>query len=131
MQYHATEKAPKAIGPYSQAVSHGQMIFTSGQIALDPESGTIVEGDFETRARRVFDNLAAVLQVAGADFSDVVRATVYLTDLSDFPKLNAIYEEYMGNHRPSRSTVGVAALPMGSPVEIDMIAMRSERRESR
>lgn len=131
MQYHATEKAPKAIGPYSQAVSHGQMIFTSGQIALDPEAGTIVEGDFEIKARRVFDNLKAVLEVAGADFNDVVRATVYLTDLSDFPKLNAIYEEYMGSHRPSRSTVGVAALPMGSPVEIDMIAVRSERRETR
>lgn len=131
MQYHATEKAPKAIGPYSQAVSHGQMIFTSGQIALDPEAGTIVEGDFATRARRVFDNLKAVLEVAGADFTDVVRATVYLTDLADFPTLNAIYEEYMGNHRPSRSTIGVAALPMGSPVEIDMIAVRSERRENR
>lgn len=128
MQYHSSEKAPKAIGPYSQAVSQGQLVFTSGQIALDPASGQIVDGDFETKARRVFDNLKAVLAAAGSDFSDVVRSTVYLTDLSDFPKLNAIYEEYMGNHRPSRSTVGVAALPMGSPVEVDMIAVLSERR---
>jgi 2-iminobutanoate/2-iminopropanoate deaminase len=104
------------------------MIFTSGQIALDPRTGAIVDGDFEAKVRRVFENLKAVLAATGADFGDVVRATVYLTDLSDFPKLNSIYEEYMGNHRPSRSTVGVAALPMGSPVEIDMICMLSERR---
>lgn len=128
MQYHATEDAPKAIGPYSQAVSHGQMIFTSGQIPLDPASGKIVEGDFEAKVRRVFDNLRAVLDAAGVTFNDVVKTTVYLTDLADFPKLNGIYEEYMGKHRPARSTIGVASLPMGAPVEIDMIAVLSERR---
>lgn len=128
MQYHSSDDAPRAIGPYSQAVSHGQLVFTSGQIALDPATGAIVDGDFETKVRRVFENLKAVLSASGSGFGDVVRATVYLTDLSDFPRLNAIYEEYMGNHRPSRSTVGVAALPMGSPVEIDMIAVLSDRR---
>lgn len=131
MQYHATEDAPKAIGPYSQAVSHGQLIFTSGQIPLDPATGALVEGDFEAKARRVFDNLQAVLTAAGADFSDVVRTSVYLTDLADFPKLNGIYESYMGSHRPARSTIGVAALPMGAPVEIDMIAVMPERRRGR
>lgn len=126
MQYHTTDDAPKAIGPYSQAVSHRQMLFTSGQIPLDPSSGSLVEGDFESKARRVFENLRAVLAAAGASFDDVTRVSVYLTDLADFPRLNAIYAEYMGDHRPARSTIGVAALPMGAPLEIDMIAMLSE-----
>lgn len=128
MQYHSTENAPKAIGPYSQAVSHAQTIYTSGQIPLDPRTGKIVEGDFEAKVRRVIENLRAVLDEAGADLHDVVRTNVYLTDLADFPKLNAIYEEYMGTHRPARSTIGVASLPMGAPVEIDMIAIIPERR---
>lgn len=123
MQYYATSKAPKAIGPYSQAVSRGKLIFTSGQIPLDPSTNALVEGDFEAKARRVFENLRAVLDASGARFSDVVKATVYLTNLADFEKLNAIYEEYFGDHRPARSTVGVAALPKGAPVEIDLIAM--------
>jgi 2-iminobutanoate/2-iminopropanoate deaminase len=131
MQYHSTENAPKAIGPYSQAVSHAQMVYTSGQIPLDPQSGTIVDGDFEARVRRVLENLKAVLDEAGADFNDVVRTNVYLTDLADFPTMNAVYEEYMGTHRPARSTIGVAALPMGAPVEIDMIAVIPDRRGSR
>ncbi|MDX1583306.1 MAG: RidA family protein [Thermoanaerobaculia bacterium] len=125
MQYHATDDAPKAIGPYSQAVSRGEMIFTSGQIPLDPATGELIAGDFDSMVRRVFENLRAVLHAAGVDFQDVVRTSVYMTDLAEFPKLNSIYEEYMGEHRPARSTIGVAALPKGAPVEIDMIAMRS------
>jgi len=119
---HATDGAPKAIGPYSQAVSSGGFLFTSGQIALDPESGRMVEGDFEAQARRVFANLEAVLASAACGFSDVVKATVYLADMADFPALNAIYAEAFGDHKPARSTVQAAALPLGARVEIDLIA---------
>jgi 2-iminobutanoate/2-iminopropanoate deaminase len=123
MDVVATENAPKAIGPYSQAVKANGLLFTSGQIALDPKSGNLVEGDFSAQARRVFDNLKAVLTEAKSDFSHVTRATVYLTDLGNFQTLNAIYAEYFGNHKPSRSTVGVASLPRGAAVEIDLIAI--------
>jgi 2-iminobutanoate/2-iminopropanoate deaminase len=122
MQYFSSDQAPKAIGPYSQAVRRGKTIFTSGQIPLDPATGELVKGDFDASARRVFENLKAVLHSAGADFGDVVKATVYLTNLSDFQKLNGIYAEYFGDHKPARSTVGVAQLPKGAPVEIDLIA---------
>lgn len=122
IRYFSSDQAPRAIGPYSQAVGRGETVFTSGQIPLDPATGELVGGDFEASARRVFENLKAVLHSAGADFGDVVKATVYLTDLSDFPKLNTVYAEYFGDHKPARSTVGVAALPKGAPVEIDLIA---------
>jgi 2-iminobutanoate/2-iminopropanoate deaminase len=119
----ASPDAPKAIGPYSQAVRAGNLLFTSGQIALDPATGNLVEGDFEEQARRVFDNLRAVLTAAGASFSNVTRATVYLTDLGNFATLNAVYAEYFGEHKPARTTVGVAGLPKGASVEIDLIAV--------
>lgn len=122
MDFHHSDGAPKAIGPYSQAVSADGWLFTSGQIALDPVSGEIVGGGFEAQARRVLENLRAVLASAGCGFADVVRATVYVVDLADFPKLNALYGEAMGDHRPARSTVQVAALPKGALVEIDLIA---------
>lgn len=126
MQYVSTESAPKAIGPYSQAVVVDRTIFTSGQIPLDPATGKLVEGGFEASVRRVFQNLRAVLEASGAGFQDVVKATVYLPDLSTFPVLNGIYAEYFGDHRPARSTVGVAQLPMGAPVEIDLVAVLPE-----
>ena len=119
----ASADAPKAIGPYSQAIRAGNLLFTSGQIPLDPATGNLVEGDFEKQARRVFDNLRAVLTAAGATFSNVTRATVYLTDLGNFGTLNSIYGEYFGNHKPARTTVGVASLPKGATVEIDLIAV--------
>jgi 2-iminobutanoate/2-iminopropanoate deaminase len=119
---HATPDAPAAIGPYAQAVSSGGFLFTSGQIALDPKTGELAGGGFEAQARQVLANLRAVLASAGCAFSDVVKATVYVVDLADFPKLNAIYGEAMGSHRPARSTVQVAALPKGGLVEIDFIA---------
>ncbi|HEX9670236.1 MAG TPA: RidA family protein [Thermoanaerobaculia bacterium] len=122
MDFHHSDGAPKAIGPYSQAVSADGWLFTSGQIALDPVSGEIVTGGFEAQARRVLENLRAVLASAGCGFGDVVRATVYVVDLADFPKLNALYGEAMGDHRPARSTVQVAALPKGALVEIDFVA---------
>jgi len=123
MDFIASNDAPHAIGPYSQAVRSGNLIFLSGQIPLDPKSGNLVEGDFAVQARRVFDNLREVLRAAGADFRHVTRATVYLTDLGNFQTLNSIYAEYFGDHKPARSTVGVAQLPRGAAVEIDLIAM--------
>ena len=122
IQAHHTDQAPAAIGPYAQAVTAGGFLFTSGQIPLDPATGEMVAGDFEAQARRVLANLGAVLASAGCTFSDVVKATVYVADLADFPKLNALYGEAMGSHRPARSTVQVAALPKGALVEIDLIA---------
>jgi len=123
MDFIATNDAPHAIGPYSQAIRSGNLLFLSGKIPLDPKSGNLIDGDFAAQSRRVFDNLRAVLKAAGADFKDVTRATVYLTDLGNFQTLNSIYAEYFGNHKPARSTVGVAALPRGAQVEIDLIAM--------
>ena len=101
----------------------GNDVYLSGQIALDPATGNLVTGDFTAQARRVFDNLKAVLKEAGGDFGNVVKTTVYLPDLSNFQTLNAIYAEYFGDHKPARSTVGVAALPRGAMVEIDLIAV--------
>jgi reactive intermediate/imine deaminase len=129
MEYFSTDHAPKAIGPYSQAVRRRRTLYTSGQIPIDPATGKLVEGDFAAMARRVFDNLGAVLESAGAGFDDVVKATVYLTDLGNFQVLNGIYAEVFGAHKPARSTVGVANLPMGSPVEIDLVAELKKRRE--
>lgn len=122
MKTHHTRHAPEAIGPYSQAVSVDGWLFTSGQIGLDPESGEIVEGGFEAQARQVLDNLTAVMVSAGCTFQDVVKATIYVTDLANFPLLNELYGEAMGDHRPARSTVQVAALPKGAEVEIDFVA---------
>ncbi|HEY8184064.1 MAG TPA: RidA family protein [Thermoanaerobaculia bacterium] len=123
MDFIATKDAPHAIGPYSQAVRSGNTLYLSGQIALDPASGNLIEGDFAAQARRVFDNLRAVLRASGADFNNVARATVYLTDLGNFQTLNSIYGQYFGDHKPARSTVGVAQLPRGAAVEIDLIAV--------
>lgn len=124
MDFHHTDGAPRAIGPYSQAVSVDGWVYTSGQVALDPATGELVPGGFEAQARRVFTNLGEVLASCGCTFADVVKATVYVVDLADFPRLNAIYAEAMGDHRPARSTVQVAALPKGALVEIDLVARR-------
>jgi 2-iminobutanoate/2-iminopropanoate deaminase len=122
MKFNHTDQAPKAIGPYSQSVSVDGWLYTSGQVAIDPATGDLVDGGFEAQARRVFENLRQVLASAGCSFSDVVKATVYVVDMGDFPKLNAIYAEAMGDHRPARSTVQVAALPKAALVEIDLVA---------
>jgi len=123
MHFVATNAAPKAIGPYSQAVVHHGIIYTSGQIALDPATGELVPGDFAAQVRRVFDNLEAVLREAGTSLDRVLRATVYVTNLSDFQTLNTIYAERFGDHKPARTTVQVSALPKGGSVEIDLIAL--------
>jgi len=122
IQYHATDAAPQAIGPYSQAVSVGGFLFTSGQIALDPATGEMANGSFEAEAHRVFANLEAVLAAAGCRFADVVKATVYLADMADFPTLNSIYTDAFGAHKPARSTVQAGGLPKGARVEIDLVA---------
>ena len=122
MRFHHTESAPAAIGPYSQAVEADGWLYTSGQVGLDPATGKLFEGGFEAQARRVLANLSEVLAAAGCTFADVVKATVYVTDLGDFASLNQLYGEAMGNHRPARSTVQVAALPAGALVEIDLVA---------
>ncbi len=122
MKFHHTDDAPKAIGPDSQAVSVDGWLYTSGQVALDPATGELVGGGFEAQARRVFENLRQVLASAGCTFGNVVKSTVYIMDFADFPTLNAIYAEAMGDHRPARSTVQVAALPKGALVEIDFVA---------
>jgi len=118
-----SDDAPKAIGPYSQAVKAGNVIYTSGQVSLDPKTGQLVTGDFAAQARRVFDNLAAVLRAGGADFRNVAKANVYLVNLADFDTLNAIYAEYFGDHKPARTTVQVAGLPKKAALEIDLIAV--------
>jgi 2-iminobutanoate/2-iminopropanoate deaminase len=124
LEFHHSDGAPSAIGPYSQAVSLDGWLYTSGQVALDPATGELVSGGFEAQAHRVFENLRQVLASAGCTFADVVKATVYVADLADFPVLNRIYAEAMGDHRPARSTVQVAALPKGALVEIDLVARR-------
>ena len=124
MEYYATEDAPKAIGPYSQAVSRSNTVYTSGQIPLDPATGKLIEGDFESMVTRVFDNLEAVLKSADLTLNDVVKVNVFLADLAQFGALNKIYGERFGDHKPARSTIQVAALPLGSLVEIDMVAER-------
>ncbi len=123
MEYIVTEEAPKAIGPYSQGVKANGLIYTSGQIALDPATGTLVDESFEAQVHRVFGNLEAVLRAGGSDFSRVLKATVYLTDLANFQTLNTLYAQYFGDHKPARTTVGVKELPKGSAVEIDLIAL--------
>jgi len=118
---HHSDSAPKAIGPYSQAVSHAGIVYTSGQVGFDPASGELREG-FEAQATQVLANLRAVLAASGCSFSDVLKSTVYLADMADFPVLNRIYTEAFGDHKPARSTVQAAALPRGAKVEIDLIA---------
>jgi 2-iminobutanoate/2-iminopropanoate deaminase len=119
-----TEAAPEAIGPYSQAVIAGDLVFISGQIPLDPATGQIVAGDFPAEVERVLANIDAVLLAAGCDRSRVVKATVFVTDLSLFTTLNEIYGRFFGSHRPARAVVQVSALPRGARVEMEAVALR-------
>ncbi|AEI46094.1 RidA family protein [Paenibacillus mucilaginosus] len=121
LQTIATEGAPAAIGPYSQAVRFGNLLFTSGQIPLGLD-GQVVEGGVEEQTHQVFRNLQAVLEAAGADFSQVVKATVFIKDMNQFAAINTIYASYFGDHKPARSTVEVARLPKDVLVEIELIA---------
>jgi len=118
----ASSQAPKPIGPYSQGVISGGLLFVSGQVALDPETGELVQGDVEVQVDRVLKNIMAILKEAKMGAEHVVKATVYLADLADFPKMNEVYSRYLGKEPPARSTIQVAALPKGARVEIDVIA---------
>jgi 2-iminobutanoate/2-iminopropanoate deaminase len=118
----STSEAPAAIGPYSQAVRSGRFLFCSGQIPLDPKSGQIISGDIAAQTRRVLDNIAAVLRAEGLTFDNVVKTTIFVTDLGDFQTVNEIYGSYFKQDPPARSTVQVSALPKGAKVEIEVIA---------
>lgn len=123
MDIIATSSAPAAIGPYSQAVRAGGLLFTAGQIALDPATMEIVEGDIAAQTEQVFRNLSAVLAEAGLDFGSVIKTTVFLRTMDDFNAMNAVYARWMGDHRPARSTVAVAGLPRNVSVEIELVAL--------
>jgi 2-iminobutanoate/2-iminopropanoate deaminase len=118
-----TERAPKAVGPYSQAVSTGNLLFTAGQVAIDPATGKLVEGGIREQTRRVMENLKAILMEARTDFSKVVKSTVFLQDIKNFSDFNQVYAEYFPSEPPARSTFQVGALPLGAMVEIEMIAL--------
>jgi len=120
-----TDKAPAAIGPYSQAIVANGLVFTAGQIPLDPASGQLVEGDVAAQTRRVMQSLQAILESAGASLKTVVKTTVFLSDMNDFAAMNAVYGEFFGDHKPARSTVQAARLPRDVRVEIEAIAVAS------
>ena len=117
----STNRAPAAIGPYSQAVRSGDTVYLSGQVALDPASGLLIEGDVQAQARRAFDNLRAVCEAAGGSMDDVVRVGLYLTDLDQFATVNAVMGEYFDAPYPARSTIEVSALPRGAQFEVDAV----------
>ncbi len=117
-----TDGAPKAVGPYSQAVTANGMLYASGQIGLDPATGEMAGADVETQARQAMRNLSAVLAAAGAGIGDIVKVTIFLADMGDFARVNALYADWLGEHRPARATVEVSALPLGARVEMDLVA---------
>jgi 2-iminobutanoate/2-iminopropanoate deaminase len=119
----STDKAPKAIGPYEQAIRVGDFIYVSGQIPLDPQTGSLVVGDIKAQTRRVMENLKAIVEAAGSSMDRIVKATVFLKNIGDFAAMNEIYAAYLGTAKPARSTVAVADLPRGALVEIDLIAL--------
>jgi len=118
-----TDKAPKAIGPYVQAIKANGLVYTAGQIPIDPKTGNIVEGGIAEQTRQVLENLKAVLAAAGSSLDRVIKATVFLKNMGDFAVMNDIYAEYLGNFKPARSTVAVAELPRGALIEIDLVAL--------
>lgn len=122
----ATDKAPAAIGPYSQAVQIGELVYTAGQIPLAPETGKLVEGGIEEQTRQVMQNLANVLAAAGSSMAQVVKSTIFVTNLADFATINKVYGSFFAENPPARSTVQVAALPLGANVEIEMVAIKAK-----
>jgi len=120
-----TEKAPAAVGPYSQAIRHGELIFSAGQIPLDPQTGKIVEGGIEAQTRQVLENLSAVLKAGGSGIDRVIKMTVFMTDLKLFTAMNTVYAEYFPHDPPARSAVQVSALPLGAMIEMEGVAVCS------
>ena len=124
MRIIATDAAPKAIGPYSQAIVNDNLVFTAGQVALDPKTGDLIGRSTADQTEQVFANLKAVLAAAGTSLQNVVKTTVYLADMADFAQMNEVYAEHFGAHKPARSTVQAAGLPKAARVEIDVVAVR-------
>jgi 2-iminobutanoate/2-iminopropanoate deaminase len=118
-----TDNAPKAIGPYQQAIKANGFIYTAGQIPIDPKTANLVEGDISAQTRQVLENLKAVLEAGGSALDRVVKATVFLKNMADFAAMNEVYDQYLGSAKPARSTVAVAELPRGALVEIDLVAL--------
>jgi 2-iminobutanoate/2-iminopropanoate deaminase len=128
MRAVTTPGAPKAIGPYSQGIVAGGLVYTAGQVALDPATGELVPGGISEQTARVLDNIRAILEAAGSGMQQIVKTTVFVTDMADFAEMNTVYTQALGEHRPARSTVAVKALPRGARVEIEAIAeVRSEK----
>ena len=123
MQIIETEKAPKAIGPYSQAVKYESLIFISGQIAIDPQTEEFIGGDIVKQTERVMENIKGILEEAGLSFEHVIKTTIYLKNIDDFQKVNEVYGRYFKNHKPARATVEVSNLPKGALIEIEAIAV--------
>ena len=118
-----TDRAPKAIGPYEQAIKVGGFVFTAGQIPLDPKTGNMIEGGIAAQTKRVLENLKGVLEASGSSLDRVIKATVFLRNMADFAAMNEVYAEYLGGSKPARSTVAVAELPRGALIEIDLVAL--------
>lgn len=119
----STDKAPNAIGPYAQAIAANGLVYTAGQIPLDPKTGNLIEGEIKEQTRQVLENLKAVLEAAGSSMNKVIKATVFLKNIADFGAMNEIYAEYLGDTKPARSTVAVAELPRNALIEIDLVAL--------
>lgn len=124
MKVIQTDMAPKAIGPYSQAIEVNNFVFVSGQIPLDPQTGQLVDGNIKEQTKRVFENIKAILKAAGCDLNNVVKVTAFTNDISNFSAINEVYSEYFQNHKPARSFVEVSALPRNAQVEIEVIAVK-------
>jgi len=122
-----TDAAPKAIGPYSQAVEANGFVFVSGQIPLDPQTGQLVDGDIKKQTKRVFENIKAILAAAGCDLNNVVKVAVFTNDISNFASINEVYSEYFSSHKPARSFVEVSALPKNAQLEIEVIAIKEAK----
>ncbi len=123
-EYVKAEGAPAPVGPYSQAVKAGDMVFFSGQIPIDPKTGKMVEGGIEEQAERALENLKAVIEASGCSLDDVVKVNIYLADIADFGKVNSVYERYFGASKPARAAVGGLSLPLGAKIEIEAVAVK-------
>ncbi len=120
----ATEKAPAAVGPYSQGIDTGTMVFTSGQLPINPETGKLLDGDIQKQARQALNNIKAVLEASGSSLEKVVKVTVFVTDMENFSKINQVYAEFFSDHKPARSLVEVSRLPLNGEIEIEAVALK-------
>ncbi|MCL5032969.1 MAG: RidA family protein [Thermotogae bacterium] len=126
MKYISTDKAPKAIGPYSQAVIAGNFVFVSGQLPIDPANGNLIDGEIDQKTVRIFENIKSILETAGSNLESVVKVTVFVKDIGNFNRVNAVYERYFGKAKPARSFVEVSNLPRNADIEIELISTLSQ-----